>query len=124
MNEPAVESAGSKPWYRKELFFFISGSIIIATALVAVSLALYVSSGASLLDASKPGFKAVQSEVEKGDNFEAFSSDGTVTKSTIDQFQQLYQKQVKSVSNSSDFDSAALDAQALGIDDPAGADQQ
>lgn len=123
MNEPTEESLGPKPWYRKELVFFIAGSITIAFCLVVISLALYTSSGASLLDASKPGFKSVQSEVDQTDNFEAFSSDGPVSKATLDQFQQLYQKQVKPVGNTSDFDSTALGDQALGIDDPSAANQ-
>ena len=119
-----AEPIRSKPWFRKELFIFVSTSILIAFALVVISIALYTSSGASLLDASKPGFKTVQNEVNQTDTFEAFSSDGPVTKSTLDQFQRLYQKQTKPVTNVNNYDSAALDVQALGIDDPAGANQQ
>jgi hypothetical protein len=119
MNEPTTDApVVSKPWYRKELFIFIGGSIIVAFFLVVISMALYTSSGASLLDLSRPGYKSVQKEVNDTDNFEAFSSDGTVTKATLDQFQQLYQKQVKPVVNSIDFDSAPLGDQALSIEDP------
>lgn len=119
MNEPAptVEIPAPKRWYRHELLVFIACSVLIAFFLVVISLALYTSSGASLLDLSRPGYKSVQSEVDQTDSFEAFSSDGAVTKETLDQFQHLYQKQVKSVSGSSDFDSAPLGDQALGIDE-------
>jgi hypothetical protein len=121
--EPAVESqvaetSTPKPWYRRELFIFIAGSIIVAFFLVVISMELYTSSGASLLDLSRPGYKSVQSKVDDADSFEAFSSDGVVTKATLDQFQQLYAKQVKSVSNSLDYDSTPLSDQALGIEDP------
>jgi hypothetical protein len=81
-------------------------------------MALYVSSGASLLDASKPGYKTVRQEVDQSGNFEAFSSDGAVTLDTIKQFQQLYDKQVQPVSGPALFDPAALGDQALGIDAP------
>lgn len=107
-----------KPWYRKELFVFITGSVVIAFLLVLVSMALYTSSGASLLDLSRPGYKSVQSKVEQTDTFEAFSADGPVNLDAINQFQQLYDKQVKPVSSSSDFDGAPLQDQALDIDDP------
>jgi hypothetical protein len=123
MNEP-IETGEIvvKPWYRKDIVVFIAGSIIVAFMLVLVSMALYTSSGASLLDLSRPGYTSVQSKVDQTDTFEAFSADGPVNVDTINQFQQLYQKQIKPVSSSSDFDSAALQDQALGIDDP-GADQ-
>jgi hypothetical protein len=120
MNEStaAEEAASSRPWYRRELFVFIVGSILIAFGLVCISLALYTSSGASLLDLSRPGYQSVQNKLDQTDSFEAFSSDGPVNSDTLTQFTQLFQKQVKPVSNSTDFDSAPLADQALGLDDP------
>ena len=118
MNEPTIEHAPFKPWYRRELFIFIVGSVFIALVLVGVGTVLYTSSGASLLDLSRPGYKSVQNEVKQTNSFEAFSSDGPVDKKTLEKFQQLYQKQVQSVSNSSNFDGAALSDQSLSIDDP------
>ena len=118
MNEPVVESTGYKPWYRRELVFFIAGSIVVAFLLVVVSMALYTSSGASLLDLSRPGYKSVQSEVDRSNSFEAFSADGPVTKDSLEQFKKSYQKQIKPVSSSSDFDATALAEQSLGIDEP------
>lgn len=124
MNEaaPTPEIQVAKPWYRKELTIFVGGSILVAFLLVVMSLAIYTSSGDALLDASRPGFKSIQKEVNQSDNFEAFSTDGPVDSSTIDQFQQLYTKQVQSVGNSSVFDNSALSDQALGIDDPSATD--
>lgn len=120
MNEPSLHSEPiiHKPWYRRELFIFMVGSIIIALVLVAISTALYTSSGASLLDLSRPGYKSVQGEVKQTDHFEAFSADGPVTKEALDKFQQSYQRQIQSVSNSSGFDGTALSDQSLNIDEP------
>lgn len=120
MNEPVVndEPIVHKPWYRRELFVFMVGSVVIAFILVAVSTALYTSSGASLFDLSRPGYKSVQGEVKQTDHFEAFSADGPVTKEALDKFQQSYQKQTQSVSNSSNFDGTALSDQSLNIDEP------
>ncbi len=118
MNEPSAEPVVHKPWYRNELLIFMSSSVIIAIILVSIGTVLYTSSGASLLDLSRPGYKSVQGEVKQTDSFEAFSSDGSVGKDTLEKFQQLYQKQVQSVSNSSGFDGAALSDQSLSIDEP------
>lgn len=120
MNEPSLhnEPVIHKPWYRRELFIFMVGSIVVALVLVAISTALYTSSGASLLDLSRPGYKSVQGEVKQTDHFEAFSADGPVTKEALDKFQQSYQRQIQSVSNSSGFDGTALSDQSLNIDEP------
>jgi hypothetical protein len=115
VREPRVVS---RVWYRHQLVFFISGSIIVALMLVLVSMALYASSGAAQLDLSRPGYKSVQNQLDQSDTFESFPSSGAVTGKTLDDFLKLYQKQVKPVDNSDVFSPNTLDDQALGIDDP------
>ena len=119
MNEPTgqPEVTVPKPWYRRELVVFIFGSLCVAITLVLISMALYVSSGAAQLDLSRPGYRSVQNKVEQSDTFESFSASGPVDRRTLDQFQSLYKKQVKSVTGQDAFTSTALDDQALGIDD-------
>lgn len=107
------------PFYRRSnIVIFITSSIIIAFMLVSISMALYNSSGAAQLDLSRPGYKSVQDQVDRTDNFESFPATGTVTSGTLDQFQKLYNKQVKPVDNMDAFSSAPLEDQALGIDTP------
>ena len=106
-----------KPWYRKQLILFISGSIITALMLVAMSLAMYASSGAAQLDLSRPGYKAVQNEVDQSDSFQSFPADGPVNKAAIDEFQKLYNKQTKLVQGDA-FSSDPLDDSTLSIDAP------
>ncbi len=113
------DESAVKPWYRSELFMFIGGSLIVAFILVLISMALYESSGAAQLDLSRPGYKSVRNEVDQSDTFEGFSASGPVTRTVIDQFQTLYQKQVKAVTGKDAFSSNVLEDQALGIDDPA-----
>ena len=50
MNSDEVEHAHEhidKPWYSSELFFFIAGGLVVSLVLVAVSMFIYVASGAS-----------------------------------------------------------------------------
>ncbi len=106
-------------WYRTRLALFIGGSIVIATILVMISLALYVSSGAAQLDLSRPGYKSVQSKVDPNDSFKSFPSTGDVDSATIEQFQKLFNEQVKQVTSVDAFNPGVLEDQALGIDAPA-----
>ncbi len=107
------------PWYRQQIVQFVAGSITVAILLVFVSMALYASSGAAQLDLSRPGYKNVQDKVDQSGAFESFPATGSVNKSTLDQFQKIYDKQTKQVDSSDAFSSSALDDQALGIDAPA-----
>lgn len=112
VHEPPV------PMYRRNIVLFISGSVSIAFLLVLVGLALYNSSGAAQLDLSRPGYKSVQGQVDRTDTFESFPATGPVTSAVLDQFQNLFDRQVRPVMNTDAFNPAALDDQALGIDAP------
>lgn len=103
---------------RRNIIYFIISSVLVAFALVLVSMSLYISSGAAQLDLSRPGYKAVQDEVQPTDTFESFSASGEVNNTVIDQFLKLFRKQVKPVANTDVFNPAALDEQALGLDSP------
>lgn len=121
MNEvtPDSEQAVVKPWYRREILLFIGGSLVVAFMLVVVGLSLYVSSGADLLDLSRPGYKSVRNEVEQSDSFQSFQANGSVTGNTIDEFIKLYDKQMRPVIDNDVFNASTLDNQTLGIDAPA-----
>lgn len=108
-----------KPWYRREILIFISGSLLVAFVLVVMGLALYVSSGADLLDLSRPGYKSVRGEVDQSGSFQSFPSSGPVNRETVDQFLKLYDKQVRPVINDDVFSASTLEDQTLGIDAPA-----
>lgn len=112
------EQSEVSTWNRRPLLVFICGSIVIAILLVLVSMALYASSGAAQLDLSRPGYRSVQDKVNRTDVFESFPASGPVTSATIDEFLELYNKQVKPVYDTGAFSPEALDAQALSIDAP------
>lgn len=118
--EPKQHDAAvvSVPFYRNQIVLFITGSVVIAFVLVLISMSLYISSGAAQLDLSRPGFKSVQNQLDRTDNFESFPATGPVTNNIIDQFKKLFERQVKPVGNADAFSPAALDDSALGIDAP------
>lgn len=118
----SLTSEVNKAWYKTRLVIFISGSIGVALLLVLVSMALYVSGGAAQLDLSRPGYQSVQNKVDPSDKFKSFPANGTVNEATIDQFQKLYEEQVRQVTATDAFNPDVLNNQALGIDAPS-ADQ-
>lgn len=114
-----IEHVERTKWDRRRpLIVFVSGSIVIAIMLVFVSMALYVSSGAAQLDLSRPGYKSVQDKIDRSDTFKSFPASGEVTDKTIDDFLELYIRQIEPVSGIDVFNPEALSEQALGIDAP------
>ena len=105
-------------WYKTHLVVFVTGSIIIGMTLVAVSMALYSSSGAAQLDLSRPGYKAVQDKVERSDTFKSFPASGTIDTKSIEEFQKLYAEQVKNVTTVDVFNPDVLEDTALGTAAP------
>jgi hypothetical protein len=118
----SLTAQSGKVWYRTRLIAFIGGSILVAFILVIVSMALYISSGAAELDLSRPGYQSVQGQVERSDAFKSFPASGPVNAATIDEFQRLFDEQVKQVMTVDAFNPDVLGDQALGINAP-GADQ-
>lgn len=112
------EKQQPKSWYRNEMFLFIAGSLVVAFSLVVLGLGLYVSSGADLLDLSRPGYTSVRDEVNQSDTFKSFPSSGAVNQEVIDEFLMLYDKQIVPVMNDEVFSVSTLDYQTLGIDAP------
>ena len=115
----STEHHAPKRWYRNEMVLFVSGSIVVAFSLVVLGLGLYVSSGADLLDLSRPGYTSVRGEVNQSDTFKSFPSSGPVTQAVLDEFLTLYDKQTLQVMNDDVFSVSTLEDQTLGIDEPA-----
>lgn len=94
-------------------------SIIVALILVGVSMALYVSSGASQLDLSRPGYRAVSDQVVTNDSdFGNYSATGTLDQSAIDQFKTLYDKQSAKAQAVDAFGGDPLSPDALELSAP------
>ncbi|MFZ2545186.1 MAG: hypothetical protein WAW80_04370 [Candidatus Saccharimonadales bacterium] len=118
MNDNVEHIHTHKPWYQMRIVLFVSASISVAFFLVVISMTLYASSGAAQLDLSRPGYTAVQSKLDQTESFEDFPVTGSVNTKVVDDFQKLFQQQIKSVNSTDAFSSSALEPQSLGIDAP------
>ena len=103
---------------RHRIIYAIIGAIVIAIVLTMASMALYVSSGASRLDLSRPGYERARSEITTQNTQTSFSPTGTINKEVLADFQSRYTAQRKSINELGAFNSAALDDTELGIAPP------
>lgn len=102
-----------------KLVILITGTITISIALVAVALWLYASSGAELLDLSRPGYQDVsKSLVSEETKAVEFPSTGPINQETISSFQALYAENTKKVTSGEPFGGDPLNPETLGVGAP------
>jgi hypothetical protein len=106
-------------WDQHRYLLLIAISIAIAIFLTGISMALYNSSGAAQLDLSRPGDSAVTSQAVKNDsNFANYANTGTLDKSSVDEFRNLYDTQATKAKAVDAFSGDPLDPAALEINQP------
>lgn len=101
----------------------IIGVIILTLALTITSVAIYVSSGVSSIDLSRPGYELVREQLIDSGADGTFSSDGQVTLSTLKEFNTLYDEKMKELQALGGYSESAINDTNLGIAPPAAADQ-
>ncbi len=96
--------------------FLVFGSIIIAIFLVFVALSLYVSSGTSQLDLSRPGYQAIREQVHEDTSFNGFDANGALDKNALNRFQSLYDAKLKEAESFDAYGNDVLSPESLQID--------
>lgn len=105
-------------FYAKHLFgMMVVGSVLMSLVLVAVSMGLYYSSGASQLDLSSPNYVDIRDQIEIDDNTGDFSNIGSINQDSIDEFEALYSEKVIKAKSIDVFGGSPLSAESLGIAD-------
>lgn len=94
---------------RHRLVYGIAGAIGIGLLLTVVSMSLYISSGTSQLDLSRPGYERARTQVDESKEDEQFVANGPINTEVINEFQRLYTKQRTKLNGSDKFDSAIID---------------
>lgn len=95
--------------------FAIAAVVAIALLMTAVSLSLYITSGTSRLDLSRPGYEQVRKDVKPSPE-DSFSSDGPVDKASLNEFQKLYDARRTNLNELGDFKSTTLDDNSLKLE--------
>lgn len=102
---------------RHRLVYAIAGAIGIGLLLTVVSMSLYVSSGASQLDLSRPGYERARTQVDESKDDGRFESNGPMNADVIDEFQGYYTKHRTKLNGSDKFDSAIIDDTQLRLNE-------
>lgn len=103
-------------WGEHRFLIMIAASIVIALFLVGVALALYASSGAAQLDLSRPGYQSVRKQASQDDTFSGFSANGTIDKTTLEQFEKLYDERAKQAIGVESFGGNGMSDESLSVD--------
>ncbi|HXH04892.1 MAG TPA: hypothetical protein VNI82_00510 [Candidatus Nitrosotenuis sp.] len=87
--------------------------ICIALVMTAISMSLYITSGTSSLDLSRPGYRQVRQQVVDTEPNESFNDSGPLTKAILDDFKKLFTAQKKTISGIDAYADASLSDESL-----------
>lgn len=100
---------------RHRLVYGVVFALLISMLLTAISMALYVSSGASRLDLSRPGYEHAREAVQRDSTEDSFSSTGPLNSDVADDFQKRFTKHRERLNKLDTFGTNALDDSELQI---------
>lgn len=105
-------------WQQHKFMLLVGATITMAFVLVVIALMLYNSSGAAQLDLSRPGYQSVRDKVSRDNSFAGFPSSGSIDKEALDEFREMYDKQLKEATVVESFGGDVLSDASLGVDAP------
>ncbi len=100
---------------RHRITYAVAGALVISMIMTAVSMALYVSSGASRLDLSRPGYEGVRSEIQRETDEETFSASGPMNTSVANDFQKRFSRHRETLQKLDTYATNALEDTELQI---------
>ncbi len=105
---------------RHRLPVAIGGVIALALLMTAINLSLYVSSGTSSLDLSRPGYEQARRETQENDTKRLdFESTGPINQAVLEEFRKIFTDQREELNALGGFRDTALDDESLRLNAPA-----
>jgi hypothetical protein len=93
----------------------IAGVALLASALTAISITVYIASGAINIDLSRPDYESVRSDVVSNENEPPFGASGPVDKSVIDDLSRRLDNIQTELSGMNDFSGESLSDEILNL---------
>ena len=84
-------------------------TVLIAIAMTILSFYLYIRSGVSVLDLSRPGYESVREQVQPKTPTTEFDATGPVNPDVIDKFHVLYEEQKTGLNATDNFSNQNLE---------------
>lgn len=104
---------------RHRLPVAIGAVIVISLLITAINLSLYVSSGSSSLDLSRPGYEQARRQTQTGDTRRVeFESTGPINESVLKDFKKIFSDQRAEINALDGFRDTALDDASLRLNAP------
>lgn len=113
------EAKNLSRWQQHKFMVLVGLAIAASLLLVSISMYLYRSSGAILLDLSRPGYESARKQVGRTSEFNGYPSSGSLDKDALDSFRSLYDSKVKDATTGDSFGGDVMSDAALGIGAPA-----
>lgn len=112
INQPKIV----KIIHKYSLAMFIAVSILIAMAIVTISMYLYNTSGAAQLDLSRPGYVSVRAMSTDGDDtLNPYSANGKISLKILNDFEKSFNSRAEKIIDVDAFGNDPLSADALGL---------
>jgi hypothetical protein len=105
-------------WGQHRFSLLLILTVLIATTLTIVSMAIYNSSGAAQLDLSRPGYRSVSDKIDTKDTIDGYGSTGTVNTNTIKDFIKQYDDQAAKAKGVDAFSGDPLNPDVLEFGTP------
>lgn len=96
-----------------QLVIGIVGVLFVALILTVISVSIYITSGASRLDLSRPGYEQVRAQVSAPEPTEKFSSDGPINADVMESFNKRLDKELRDIQKAETFQDATLENEQL-----------
>ena len=114
-DELIAEAQQLTSWQQHKFMVLVALTIFVSLGLVGISLWLYNSSGAAQLDLSRRSYDSVRDKAKQENDFTEFSSSGSINEDTLNEFRNIYDKQLKEATAVQSFGGDVMSDDALGI---------
>ena len=102
---------------RHRFLAMIGAVVVVALIMTSISLTLYVTSCASSLDLSRPGYVQARSQVKDDTVSKSFPSTGPLNQQQYDLYKKLFDKQQSTISKLGNYEQEPLSDESLRLSD-------
>ncbi len=112
VDELQQEAGKMSAWQQHRFMVLVVGVIMISLFMVSIALSIYNSSGAALLDLSRPGYQSVRDQAIDS-RATSYPSSGPLDAEALDEFEKMYDERTSKVIDVDSFDASALSEESL-----------
>lgn len=93
----------------------LAAAIILAITMTVISVIMYMASGVSSIDLSRPGYEQARKDLKDSNTTPSFDPTGPLNSAVVEQFIQTYNSQATETRTFGGFNDTAIDDNNLGL---------